>query len=176
MADEHDAGGFGDQREKNVTWFDPMRTAAKGRTMSGRDFLEAIRDGLLPAPPIGKLMDFSIEEVAEGRVVFTCTPDESVYNPIGVVHGGLVSTLCDTVIGCAVHSILEAGVGYTSIDLTVNYVRPVHANGTTLRATGTVIKAGRRVSFARAEIVDATGQVVATASGSVLIMDSRPAT
>ncbi|MGC1419093.1 MAG: PaaI family thioesterase [Acidimicrobiales bacterium] len=160
-------------RQKTVSWQDPMATATIGRTMSGRHFLEAIRNGDLPAPPIAILMGFSIEEVGEGWVTFACTPDESLYNPIGVVHGGLVSTLADTVIGCAVHSLLDPGVAYTSIDLTVSYLRPVVADGTKLLATGTVTKPGRRVAFASAEIVDTNGKVVATGSGSVLIMDTR---
>ena len=178
-----DADRFGAEREKTVSWYDPMTTAAMAMamamamagTMSGRHFLEGIRDGLIPAPPIAKLMSLSIQEVGEGRVVFTCAPDESLYNPIGLVHGGLICTLADTVIGCAVHSLLEAGVAYTSIDLTVNYLRPVLADGKALRATGVVTKSGRRVAFANAEIVDGAGKIVATASGSALIMDARAA-
>lgn len=168
-----DADQFGVAREKTVSWYDPLPTAALGRTMSGREFLKAIRDGLLPAPPIAKLMGLTIEEVGEGRVVFGCVPDESLYNPIGLVHGGLVCTLADTVLGCAVHSLLEAGVAYTSIDLTVNYLRPVLADGKALRATGVVTKFGRRVAFANAEIVDGASKIVATASGRLLIMDAR---
>jgi uncharacterized protein (TIGR00369 family) len=168
-----DADRYGQPREKTISWYDPMATAALGRTLSGRDFLEAIRDERSPAPPIAKLMGFSIEEIGEGRVVFTCVPDESLYNPIGMVHGGLVCTLADTVIGCSVHTLLGPGVGYTSIDLTVSYLRPVLADGTALRATGRVTKPGRRVAFANAEIVDGAGKVVATASGSVLIMDAH---
>jgi uncharacterized protein (TIGR00369 family) len=168
-----DAGQYGPAREKAISWFDPMPTAALGKIMSGRDFLEGIRDGSIPAPPIAKLMDFSIEEVGEGRVVFGCVPDESHYNPIGMVHGGLVGTLADTVIGCAVHSLLEPGVGYTSIDLSISYLRPVHADGRRLLATGIVTKFGRRVAFSSAEVVDSDNQIVATASGSVLIMDNR---
>jgi uncharacterized protein (TIGR00369 family) len=175
VADERmiDAGRYGPMREKTVSWFDPMPTATLGKNMSGRSFLEAIRDGSIPTPPIAKLMGFSLEEVGEGRVVFGCVPDESHYNPIGLVHGGLVCTLADTVIGCAVHSLLEPGVGYTSIDLNISYVRPVHADGGKLLATGVVTKFGRRVAFASAEIVDADKKIVATASGSLLIMDSR---
>jgi len=167
------AGRGGQPREKTISWFDPMPTAEIGKNMSGRNFLEAIRDGSIPAAPIAKLMDFAIEEVGEGRVVFGCVPDESHYNPIGLVHGGLVCTLADTVIGCAVHSLLGPGVGYTSINLTVNYVRPVHADDTKLIATGVVTKFGRRVAFASAEIVNSDQKIVATASGSVLIMDNR---
>ncbi|MGA2969397.1 MAG: PaaI family thioesterase [Acidimicrobiales bacterium] len=175
MADERmsDAGQYGTPREKIISWYDPMPTAALGKNMSGRNFLEGIRDGSIPAPPIAKLLDFAIEEVGEGRVVFGCVPDESHYNPIGMVHGGLVCTLADTVMGCAVHSLLEPGVGYTSIDLNISYVRPVHADGRKLLATGVVTKFGRRVAFSSAEIVDADRKIVATASGSLLIMDGR---
>jgi len=168
-----DATEFRSQNEKTITWHDPLATAAIGATMSGRQFLEGVRDGVIPAAPIATLMNFSIEEVGDGRVVFGCVPDESHYNPIGMVHGGLVCTLADTVLGCSVHSLLEAGVAYTSIDLSVSYLRPVFADGTKLLAVGQVTKLGRRVAFATAEIVDANNKMVATATGSVLIMDSR---
>jgi uncharacterized protein (TIGR00369 family) len=164
---------FGPSSEKVISWHDPLTTAAIGTSMSGRQFLEGIRDGLIPAAPIGKLMDFSIEEIGDGRVVFGCVPDHSHYNPIGMVHGGLVCTLADTVMGCSVHSLLEAGVAYTSIDLSISYLRPVFADGSKLRAIGQVTKMGRRVSFATAEILDANDKIVASATGSILIMDSR---
>lgn len=169
----YDEAQFGTVRQKTVTWYDPLAVAALAPTMSGRRFLEAIRDGQFPAPPIAKLMGFAIDEVGVGRVVFRCLPGESLYNPIGLVHGGLACTLIDTVIGCSVHSLLEAGVAYTSIDLSVHYLRPVRADGGALVATGVVTKPGRRVAFAEAEIVDGAGKVVATGSGSVLIMDPR---
>src|SRR5262249_29700335 len=88
--------------------------------------------------------------------------DESVYNPIGLVHGGLVCTLADSVAGCAVHTTLAQGVGYTSIDLTVNYLRPVTLDSGTLVATGRVTKPGRRVALASAEVIDGAGRLVAT--------------
>ncbi len=103
-------------------------------------------------------------------MTFVGTPDESVYNPIGVVHGGLVCTLLDSVIGCAVHTTLPAGVGYTSIGLTVNYLRPVTADSGALTAVGRVTKPGRRVAFADGDVRDAAGRLVATATGSCLVM------
>ena len=135
------------------------------------EFLESIRTGVLPPPPIATLLGFDVEEIGVGRVVFTCTPDDSVYNPIGMVHGGLVCTLADTVIGCAVHTTLDQGLAYTSIDLAVSYLRPVTSDSGQLRATGRVTKPGRRVAFAEAEIVDGAGKVVATATGSCLVME-----
>jgi len=157
------------ERTRTVSWDDPMLTAAGGLQRSGLATLEAIRDGVLPPPPIARLMQFDILELAEGRVVFGCTLDESVYNPLGVVHGGLVCTLLDTVVGCAVHSTLPQGLGYTSIELKVNYLRAVRADSGPLTAVGTVLKPGRRVAFADGQVLDAAGRLVATASSSLLV-------
>jgi uncharacterized protein (TIGR00369 family) len=138
--------------------------------MDGLEFLRAIRDGRLPPPPIAGLLGLVMCEVDTGRVVFECQPDESAYNPVGVVHGGLVCTLADTVAACAVHTTLAAGVAYTSIDLNVSYLRPVTLRSGCLRATGLVTKPGRRVAFSTAEIVDGSGKPVATATSSCLVM------
>jgi len=143
--------------------------------MSGLEFLRAMADGSLPPAPIASLFLMTPIEAAAGRVVFECEPDQSAYNPIGVVHGGLVCTLADTVAGCAVHSTLERGVGYTSIDINVNFLRPVTSQSGVLRATGRVIKAGRRVALAAAEIVDGAGRPVAIATSNCLVMDGRTA-
>jgi uncharacterized protein (TIGR00369 family) len=161
--------GWGDARSRTVTWHDPMITAAGALTRSGLETMQAIRDGVLPPPPISQLVRMDVVEVAEGRVEFSCEPDESVYNPIGVVHGGLVCTLLDSVVGCAVHSTLPRGLGYTSIELKVNYLRAVHAGSGPLSAVGTVVKPGRRVAFAEGQVTDAAGRLVATASSSLLV-------
>lgn len=163
---------WGEPRSKTVQWHDPMITAAAGRPLSGIDFLRSIRDGVIPPPPIAVLFGMQIREVESGRVVFECEPDESAYNPSGVVHGGLVCTLADTVTGCAVHTTLEAGVAYTSIDINVSYLRPVTTTSGLLRATGRVTKPGRRVAFASAEIADQAGKIVATATSSLLVMET----
>ena len=164
-----DNGSWGEARSRTVTWHDPMITAAGALTRSGLETMQAIRDGVLPPPPIGRLLRMEFVDVAEGRVEFSCEPDESAYNPIGVVHGGLVCTLLDSVVGCAVHTTLPRGVGYTSIELKVNYLRAVHAGSGRLSAVGTVVKPGRRVAFAEGQVTDAAGRVVATASSSLLV-------
>jgi uncharacterized protein (TIGR00369 family) len=160
---------WGAPRSRTVRWHDPAITALGALARSGLETMQAIRDGELPAPPIAHLMQFDIVELAEGRVEFSCVLDESVYNPIGVVHGGLVCTLLDTVAGCAVHTTLPQGMAYTSIELKVSYLRPVHATSGPLAAVGTVVKPGRRVAFAEGEVRDAAGAVVATASSSLLV-------
>jgi uncharacterized protein (TIGR00369 family) len=169
---------WGAPRSKTVQWHDPMITAAAaaGGGLSGLEFLRAIGDGTLPPAPIAVLMGFRPVEVAEGRAVFEGTPDESVYNPIGMVHGGYVCTLADTVAACAVHTTLPVGVGYTSIDLNVSYTRRITRESGTLRAVGTVVKPGRRVAFSRAEIFDQAGKLVASATSSCLIIGGSDAT
>ncbi|MGY1604539.1 PaaI family thioesterase [Geodermatophilus sp. SYSU D00815] len=161
--------GWGEPRSRTVTWHDPMLTAAGALERSGLETMQAIRDGVLPPPPIARLLQMEFVDVAEGRVEFRCDLDESVYNPIGVVHGGVVCTLLDSVLGCAVHTTLPQGTGYTSIELKVNYLRAVHATSAPLTAVGTVVKPGRRVAFAEGEVLDAQGRAVATASSSLLV-------
>jgi uncharacterized protein (TIGR00369 family) len=162
---------WGPERSKTVTWNSPGPSTAKGLTMSGVDYLRAMVDGELPQPPIAGLMEFDIIEVEPGRVVFTCKPDESAYNPIGAIHGGLICTLLDSVTGCAVHSTLPQGKGYTSIEIKVNYLKAVRLNSGLLTATGTVVKAGSRVGFSEGVVTDESGAVVATATSTLLIFD-----
>ncbi len=168
------ATAWGTPRSRTVTWYDPLPTATSAAAMSGIDFLSGLRDGSGPPPPIASLLGMRIRDVGPGRVVFEYEPDDSVYNPIGMVHGGVMCTLADTVIGCAVHSTLEAGVGYTSIDLQVTYLRPLTSTSGLVVATGTVVKPGQRVAFARAEIVDGTGKLVAQGTGSCLVKERGP--
>lgn len=161
---------WGAPRSRTVSWYDPAATVAAGAGLSGLEFIQALADGGIPPPPIATLLGMRPSKVERGLVAFECTPDESVYNPIGLVHGGFICTLADTVTGCAVHTTLDAGTAYTSIDITVNYLRPVTLASGTLVATGRVTKPGRRIALAAAEIVDGTGRLVATATSNCLIM------
>ncbi|NMN97028.1 PaaI family thioesterase [Antrihabitans stalactiti] len=159
---------WGAERSRTVTWNDPMPTIAAGLTMSGLDYLTAMLDGRLPASPIGRLVGIEGVSVSRGDVVFRCVPDESAYNPVGLIHGGLISTLLDSATASAVHSTLDAGVAFTTLELKVSFMRPVHA-GQVLLAHGWVTKPGSRVSFAEADIRDADDRLVATASSTLLI-------
>jgi uncharacterized protein (TIGR00369 family) len=165
---------WGPSRSKTVTWWDPAATSAAGAGRTGLEIMQALAAGEVPPPPIAMLMGMYPIEVERGRVLFEVRPDESAYNPIGLVHGGLVCTLADSVAGCAVHTTLDAGVGYTSIDITVNYLRPVTLDSGLLRATGVVTKPGRRVALASVEIHDGAGKLVATGSSNCLIISQAP--
>ncbi len=160
---------WGAPRTKTVSWYDPGVGVAAMAKLSGRDYLQAMIDGELPPPPISGLMSFAAFSVGDGEVKFRCTPDESAYNPIGLVHGGLVCTLLDSVAGCAVHGTLPAGTGYTSLEIKVSYLRPVRQGEGELRAVGRVSKPGRRAAFAEGEVRDARDRLVATASSTCLV-------
>ena len=162
---------WGSVRSRTVSWNDPGPSTAIGLSMPGLDYLQAMLNGVLPPPPIAALMQSDLVVAEHGRVVFTCRPDESVYNPIGSVHGGLVCTLLDSVLGCALHSTLPQGKGYTSVEIKVNYLKAVRLSSGVLTATGTVVKSGSRVGFTEGSITDATGALVATASSTLLIFD-----
>ncbi|MCP2264882.1 PaaI family thioesterase [Promicromonospora thailandica] len=162
---------WGEPRTRELTWYDPLQIAAQAPTMAGVEFLRRLRDGVIPPPPITTHFGLDIDEVEEGRVTFTCTPDESGFNPIGTIHGGVLCTLLDTVCGCAIQSVLPAGKGYTSVEIKVNYLKAVRGAGAALTAEGTVVKAGSRVGFTEAVVRDATGAVVATATSTLLIFD-----
>jgi uncharacterized protein (TIGR00369 family) len=137
----------------------------------GLAFLQAIRDGELPAAPIATLLGFEVRAVDEGAVTFALTPREEHYNPIGMVHGGVAATLLDTVMGCAVHSLLPAGVGYTTLDISVRYQRAITIETGPVVATGTVLHSGRRTATAEGRLVaEATGKLLASATSTLLIV------
>ncbi len=139
------------------------------RGMSGLEFLSAIAEGRLPAPPIGATLGFRLVEVAEGRAVFAGAPQRAHYNPIGSVHGGWALTLLDSCTACAVHSTLAAGQGYISIETKVNFTRPLSADLGPLRAEGRVISVGRRIGTAEGRLTGADGRVYAHGTSTCLI-------
>lgn len=157
------------ERTAVITWADPKAGLDQLSKLDGIDFMKKVAAGELPGAPIASHINMTLTEVEHGSVTFLGEPNESHYNPIGMVHGGFVCTLLDSALGCAVHTTLQAGTGYTSIEIKTNYLRPVTADSGPLTCTGRVVKPGRRVAFAEGEVVDAAGKIVATASGSLLV-------
>jgi uncharacterized protein (TIGR00369 family) len=128
--------------------------------MPGLEYLEAIAGGTLPPPPVAQLLGFSVVEVEHGRALFAMQPEEWMYNPLGSVHGGVVATLLDTCMGCAVHSTLEAGVGFTTSDLQVRYIRAMSDGTGRVLAEGAVVHRGRRTATAEGRLHTADGETL----------------
>ncbi len=130
--------------------------------------------GELPSPPFMELLGIRIVSVEPGSVAFEFEPAEYMYSPLGNVHGGIVTVLLDTAMGCSFHTTLPAGVGYTTIELKVNFLRPVTARSGTLKAEGRVVHSGARVATADARLSARDGKLHAHATSSLLILRPGP--
>lgn len=138
---------------------------------SGIEFMQAIADGVLPPAPIAELLGITPIAVERGTIVFQGTPGMTHFNPMGVVHGGYAATLLDTVVGCAVHTMLPAGKGYTTLELKVNYIRAMTDKTGPVRAEGKVVNVGGQVGIAEGRITDSAGKLIAFATTTCLIFD-----
>ncbi|HEV2912947.1 MAG TPA: PaaI family thioesterase [Pyrinomonadaceae bacterium] len=156
-------------RTRTIVWEDPRALAQAGRNLSGLEYLQKIVEGTLPRPPISALMNFGLAELGEGRAVFTVEPAEYHYNPIGVVHGGLAATLLDSAMGCAIHSTLPAGAGYTTLEIKVNFVRPMTAETGVVRCEAQVIHVGSRTATAEGRVLDESGKLYAHGTTTCII-------
>lgn len=159
-----------DERRRVVVWEDPGILAREGGSMSGIDCLTEVLAGKLPAPPVCALVDFQLTEVAEGRTAGTLEPAEYHYNPFGNVHGGVLVTLMDTVMSSAVHTMLPAGVLYSTLEVKTNFVRGVTAESGTLRCEGHVVHSGSRTATAECRVTDSAGALCAHGTVTCLIM------
>jgi uncharacterized protein (TIGR00369 family) len=157
------------ERSRTYDWQDPAISAAAVGQGSGLDFLRDLLAGRLPAPPIGATLGMALEEVDHGHAVFSLEPGEEHYNPIGSVHGGIYATMLDSAAGCAVQSTLPQGMGYTSLDLTVKFLRPITADTGKVRAVGRVLSGGRRTALAEAQLFDSADRLLAHATSSCLL-------
>ena len=158
--------------ERIVTWDDPRETASAGRGMDGIAYLRGVRDGVLPRAPIAALLGFEMADVEPGRVSMTLPPGGHMSNGVGdAMHGGMMATLLDSVMGCAVHSTVPLGRGYTTLEIKVNYLRAVTSSSGLITAVGSVVHGGRQVAVAEASATDTAGRLVATASTTCLLFD-----
>jgi uncharacterized protein (TIGR00369 family) len=156
-------------RKREFEWREPIVDRAQIASMSGLDYLRSLMDSGRGVP-IGALMDFHLVKVDVGLAVFSGTPAEFHYNPIGVVHGGFAATLLDSALGCSVHTTLKPGLAYTTLELKVNYVRALRLSTGPVTCEGKVIHVGGRVATADGRITDAAGKLYAHASTTCLIM------
>jgi uncharacterized protein (TIGR00369 family) len=156
-------------RTRTFSWEDPKALAEAARGLTGLEYLRKIVAGELPRPPISAMMNFGLAELSEGSAVFTVEPAEYHYNPIGVVHGGLAATLLDSAMGCAVHSTLPAGAGYTTLEVKVNFVRPMTAETGVVRCEARVVYVGGRTATAEGRVTDDAGKLYAHGTTTCLI-------
>jgi uncharacterized protein (TIGR00369 family) len=135
----------------------------------GLSFLKALIEGKLPAPPIAKMMGFSLTEVEHGRAVFECVPQFAHYNPIGVVHGGLAMTLLDSALSCAAQTTLAKGEAYTTLEIKVNMTRAITKDTGLVRATGRILHRGRTIATSEGDLRDEKGTLYAHATTTCMI-------
>jgi len=158
-------------RSRHLVWQDPVPTAAEGAGMTGMEYMSAIVGGTMPPPPIAVTMRLRPVELEEGRVIFEGEPGEEHYNPIGVVHGGYAATLLDSALGCAVHTTLPAGVGYTSLGLEAKYVRPITRDTGRVLCEATVLYRGRKQATSEATLTAAdSGKLLASGTSTCMIL------
>lgn len=162
------------ERTRTIEWQDPVPLARSAAGRSGLEFLEALRSGELPPPPIMATIGYELVELGEGRAVFRMEPAEFHYNVLGGVHGGVISTLLDTAMGCAVQTLLPAGRSYTTLELKVNFVRGLKTSSGPVTASGTVVNLGRRVATAEGRLESADGTLYAHATTTCLILEMEP--
>lgn len=160
-----------DLRQRNYSWGDPLVAASAASDRSGREILAAVMNGEIPGPPIAATLGFALLKVEEGRVVFGLDPEEWHYNPLGTVHGGVHATLLDSAMGCAIHTKLPAGRTYTTLEISVRYLRPITAGSGPLRCEGKIVSLGSRVATAQGEITDSKDRLVATSTTTCLLFD-----
>jgi uncharacterized protein (TIGR00369 family) len=141
--------------------------------LSGLEMLQAMIEGRLPPAPIGATMGFRLVEVAPGRALFEAEPGPQLLNPLGQVHGGLALTLIDSAAGCAVHTELPPGTGYTTVETKVNFTRPIAPDGGKVRCEGRVLTRGRRIATAEARLLSAEGRILAHGTSTLIILPPR---
>jgi uncharacterized protein (TIGR00369 family) len=158
------------ERTRSYSWSDPLGLVADAAGRSGLEIMRSLVAGELPPPPIADTLGFTLVEVDHGRAVFECVPAEYHYNPIGVVHAGLAATLLDSAMGCAFATTLDAGVGWTTLELKANFTRALTADTGLVRCTGTVVHPGRTVATTEARLEDADGRLYAHGTSTILVL------
>lgn len=139
------------------------------KSLTGFELLTGIMEGRLPEPPIQRALDFHPIRVERGQIVFAGIPKYDFYNPLGSVHGGYTATLLDSCMACAVHSTLEVGYTYATLEVKINYIRPITVDTGEVRAEGCVINSGKRIATAEGRLLDSAGKLYAHGTTTCLI-------
>ncbi len=148
-----------------------VATAEQWAGKTGLEQMQAMLDGLLPYAPIARTLDFSLIQVGPGVALFQGKPGPAHFNPMGGVHGGWFATLLDSALGCAVHTMMPAGRGYTTAELSVNFVRGLSPKVGRVRAEGKVIHCGKQLATAEARLFGPDGTLFAHATTTCLVFE-----
>lgn len=159
------------ERSRTVKWEDPRPGARRAKSLSGEAFFDKMRRGEIAAPPFVHLLGMEVFDSGKGRFTMTLEPQECHYNPMGCVHGGVISTLLDSVMSAAVHTALPAGQGYMTLEIKVNFLRPIFVQTGEVMAMGNVLAISHHVAAAEGKVVDVQGRVLATGTATCLIFD-----
>jgi uncharacterized protein (TIGR00369 family) len=162
------------RRERVVDWQAPGPAAKAAAAMSGMEAMRAIRDGILPEPPMARLIDFRLRIAEPGRIVMELEPHESLENTIGLLHGATAAALLDTAMGCAISTMLPAGQGAVTLDLKLTYLRPLSVKSGTISAEGKLIKLGRQTSYTEGFVRDGAGNLAVHATATFSMMGEGP--
>lgn len=173
MSEERATNGDG-TRTRVVTWADPTPYVRRGMTMRPLDYLNDMVQGRIPLAPIAELMGMTGVEIEEGRAVMAAEPSESHHNPLGVVHGGLAATLLDSTMALAIHSTLPPGGRFSTLELHVNFVRTIRADGGRIVCEAKVVHGGSTVATAEGRVTDSSGRLVAHGTCTCLLFGSQP--
>ena len=160
------------KRERTYSWGNPLEGVELSKNLSGFDYLTAIKKGEAPASPLLHTLDFSIGEVEKGSVSFFFEPQEFHYNPNGSVHGGVITSILDSAMGCTLHSLLPKGMVYTTLELKINFLKMVHAKSGVLTASGKMIHLGNSTALVEAELTDESGKKYAYGVSTCMLLNN----
>lgn len=161
------------QRERAYSWGNPFEGVELSKDLSGMDYLLAIKTGEAPASPLINTLDFSLGELEEGKASFYFEPQEFHYNPNGSVHGGVITAILDSAMGCTLHSLLPKGTVYTTLELKVNFLKMVHSKSGILTATGKMIHLGNSTALVEATLTDESGKKYAHAVSTCMLLKNE---
>lgn len=147
--------------------------AEERRALSGLEYMRQLMTGEREPSGMARLMNMRLVEVEEGRAVFAVEPDERHYNGLGIAHGGLAATLLDSALGCAINTVMTAGRVFTTLEMKINYVRPMRRETGEVRCEALVLHAGGRVATAEGRIVDATGKLYAHGTATCMLFRAK---
>ena len=173
--DTIDLFSFDTRRHRVVEWQAPGPVAKAASTLSGLETMCAIRDGILPPPPMARLIGFDMRVAEPGRIVMELDPDESLENIIGLLHGATAAALLDTAMGCAIATMQPVGHTSVTLDLKLTYLRPLSVRSGTVSAEGKVIKLGRQTSYAEGFVRDAAGNLAVHATATFTMISGGKA-